>query len=56
VRAQLERYVAVAGGNYFAGTFAFGTLSGEQILRSLDLFAREVMPAFQHNRTAAPTD
>jgi alkanesulfonate monooxygenase SsuD/methylene tetrahydromethanopterin reductase-like flavin-dependent oxidoreductase (luciferase family) len=46
VRAQLTHAVAVAGGNYFAGTFAFGSLTGEQILRSLDLFAREVMPVF----------
>jgi alkanesulfonate monooxygenase SsuD/methylene tetrahydromethanopterin reductase-like flavin-dependent oxidoreductase (luciferase family) len=53
VRAQLERYVAAAGGNYFAGTFAFGSLSGDQILRSLDLFAREVMPAFRRPPAAA---
>ena len=46
VRAQLTHAVAAAGGNYFAGTFAFGSLSEQQILRSLDLFAREVMLAF----------
>ncbi len=55
VRGQLERCMAAAGGNYFAGTFAFGSLSGDQIMRSLDLFAREVMPAFpRFNATARP--
>jgi alkanesulfonate monooxygenase SsuD/methylene tetrahydromethanopterin reductase-like flavin-dependent oxidoreductase (luciferase family) len=58
VRAQLQRYVAAAGGNYFAGTFAFGSLTGDQILRSLDLFAREVMPAFRdpHPPRPIPSD
>jgi alkanesulfonate monooxygenase SsuD/methylene tetrahydromethanopterin reductase-like flavin-dependent oxidoreductase (luciferase family) len=56
VRAQLTHAVAAAGGNYFAGTFAFGSLSGAQILRSLDLFAREVMPAFHHGQAPAAAD
>jgi hypothetical protein len=53
VRTQLARYLAAAGSNYFAGTFAFGSLTGEQILRSLDLFAREVMPTFRRPPAAA---
>jgi len=46
VRGQLARLLAYTGGNYFAGAFAFGSLSGEQIMRSLHLFADEIMPAF----------
>jgi hypothetical protein len=51
-----SRPVAVAGGDYFAGTFACGGLSGEQMLWSPDRFAREVMPAFSHWRAAAVTE
>jgi alkanesulfonate monooxygenase SsuD/methylene tetrahydromethanopterin reductase-like flavin-dependent oxidoreductase (luciferase family) len=44
VREQLDRELARLGGNYFVGAFAFGSLSAQNSLRSLDLFAREVMP------------
>lgn len=47
VRARIEEQVQVTGCNYFLGAFAFGTLSTEQILNSLRLFAEEVMPAFR---------
>lgn len=47
VRGQLARLLAFTGGNYFAGAFAFGSLSGEQVLGSLNLFANDVLPAFQ---------
>jgi alkanesulfonate monooxygenase SsuD/methylene tetrahydromethanopterin reductase-like flavin-dependent oxidoreductase (luciferase family) len=43
VRDQVARALERLGGNYFVGVFAFGNL-GEHALRSLDLFAREVMP------------
>ena len=46
VRAQLQHAMDVTGSNYFAGAFAFGTLTPEQSLRSLSLFVDEVMPAF----------
>jgi alkanesulfonate monooxygenase SsuD/methylene tetrahydromethanopterin reductase-like flavin-dependent oxidoreductase (luciferase family) len=46
VRARLRELVEAIGGNYFLGTFAFGSLSTEQVLRSLSLFAEQVMPAF----------
>jgi hypothetical protein len=36
----------ITGSNYFVGSFFFGTLSREQTLHSLRLFAQEVMPAF----------
>ena len=45
VRAQVQRFLDESGANYFVGTFAFGNLTTEQVLRSLRLFADEVMPA-----------
>jgi alkanesulfonate monooxygenase SsuD/methylene tetrahydromethanopterin reductase-like flavin-dependent oxidoreductase (luciferase family) len=45
VRTKVQEFVDGTGINYFVGTFAFGSLSTEQVLRSLGLFAREVMPA-----------
>lgn len=46
VRKALERMIPAAGVNHFIGAFTFGSLTPEQTGRSLDLFAREVMPAF----------
>ena len=46
VREQLKAHVEATGCNYFAGSFFFGTLSFEQTMNSLQLFAREVIPAF----------
>ena len=46
VREQLARYVEQSGANYVIGCFAFGSLPLEQVLESVDLFAREVIPAF----------
>lgn len=45
VREQLRQELPKLGGNYFVATFAFGTLAEERSLRSMDLFARAVMPA-----------
>jgi alkanesulfonate monooxygenase SsuD/methylene tetrahydromethanopterin reductase-like flavin-dependent oxidoreductase (luciferase family) len=45
VRAQLADYLERSGANYVAGCFSFGSLTLEQTLGSVDLFAREVMPA-----------
>jgi len=47
VRAEVERHLAATGCSYFIGRFMYGTLSHEEAMRSLDLFAREVMPHFQ---------
>ena len=44
VARQLSGYVEKTQANYLQGAFAFGSFSREQILRSIDLFAREVMP------------
>ncbi|MDE3074019.1 MAG: LLM class flavin-dependent oxidoreductase [Chloroflexota bacterium] len=46
VRRQLSEWFDRAPANYFVGCFSFGSLTGDQILSSIDLFAREVMPAF----------
>ena len=46
VREQLARLLEVSGCNYVIGAFAWGSLSHAQTLRSLRLFAEEVMPAF----------
>jgi alkanesulfonate monooxygenase SsuD/methylene tetrahydromethanopterin reductase-like flavin-dependent oxidoreductase (luciferase family) len=47
VRAEVERHQAESGCNYLVGRFIFGDLPYERARRSLDLFAREVMPHFQ---------
>jgi len=46
VRAEVERHLAATACTYFVGRFMYGTLGYEQAARSLDLFAREVMPHF----------
>jgi len=47
VRAQVARLIETTGVNYVICSFAWGDLSLAQSLRSLRLFAGEVMPAFQ---------
>jgi alkanesulfonate monooxygenase SsuD/methylene tetrahydromethanopterin reductase-like flavin-dependent oxidoreductase (luciferase family) len=46
VREKVSRALEELGGNYFVGVFAFGDLPPEAAQRSLDLFGREVVPAF----------
>lgn len=46
VRARLQEYADTIDGNYFAATFAFGSLTTDQVLRSIQLFTEQVMPAF----------
>ena len=41
----LSRQIAESSTNYLVGQFAFGDLSLEEMLRSVKLFAAEVMPA-----------
>jgi alkanesulfonate monooxygenase SsuD/methylene tetrahydromethanopterin reductase-like flavin-dependent oxidoreductase (luciferase family) len=48
VKKQVQEHLRLTGANYFVGSFFFGTLTTEQTLRSLRLFAEEVMPAFRH--------
>jgi alkanesulfonate monooxygenase SsuD/methylene tetrahydromethanopterin reductase-like flavin-dependent oxidoreductase (luciferase family) len=49
MREQMARLVEQSGCNYVICSFAWGTLPHEQTLRSLRLFAEEVMPAFSGN-------
>ena len=44
VRAEVERHLAATGCNYFVGRFMYGNLDVDVAARSMDLFAREVMP------------
>jgi alkanesulfonate monooxygenase SsuD/methylene tetrahydromethanopterin reductase-like flavin-dependent oxidoreductase (luciferase family) len=50
-------YVAVEGRetgiNYLCSWFAFGDMTLEESMKSVDLFSREVMPAFGQTRAAA---
>lgn len=46
VRAMLKDQVAEAGVNYVLLDIAWGDLTEYEVLRSVDLFARHVMPAF----------
>ena len=43
-----------AGANYFVGQFAFGDLALEETLRSVGLFAAEVMPMLKRAARLAP--
>jgi alkanesulfonate monooxygenase SsuD/methylene tetrahydromethanopterin reductase-like flavin-dependent oxidoreductase (luciferase family) len=47
VRDALQDMLARSGANYVVGCFSFGSLTLEQTLNSVELFAREVMPALQ---------
>jgi alkanesulfonate monooxygenase SsuD/methylene tetrahydromethanopterin reductase-like flavin-dependent oxidoreductase (luciferase family) len=47
VRALVQECVDATGVNYFVPSFTWGNLTTAQVLRSLDLFAREVMPAIR---------
>ena len=53
VREQLASYIERSGANYVIGCFAFGSLPAEQVLESVDLFARHVIPAFVASPEAA---
>ena len=45
VREYMEEYVA-SGANYFVCSFQWGDLTHEHAMRSIELFASEVMPAY----------
>ena len=47
VRAFLARQIADSKVNYVVGQFCFGDLTLEEMLRSVELFAGDVMPALQ---------
>jgi alkanesulfonate monooxygenase SsuD/methylene tetrahydromethanopterin reductase-like flavin-dependent oxidoreductase (luciferase family) len=47
VREKIARQIEESGANYFVARFAYGNLTHEESVRSLELFASEVMPHFQ---------
>jgi alkanesulfonate monooxygenase SsuD/methylene tetrahydromethanopterin reductase-like flavin-dependent oxidoreductase (luciferase family) len=47
VREQVQRTVEESGVNYFCSIFAWGDISHTNTMRSMDYFAREVIPAFR---------
>jgi alkanesulfonate monooxygenase SsuD/methylene tetrahydromethanopterin reductase-like flavin-dependent oxidoreductase (luciferase family) len=53
VRAQLGDYLERSGANYVAGCFSFGSLSLDQTLKSVDLFATQVMPALSEPKAVS---
>jgi alkanesulfonate monooxygenase SsuD/methylene tetrahydromethanopterin reductase-like flavin-dependent oxidoreductase (luciferase family) len=44
VAARLRKQIEVTGSNYLVGQFVFGDLSLAEAMRSIELFARSVMP------------
>ena len=46
VRDFIAAEIEATGSNYFVSWLAFGDMTLQESLRSLELFAREVMPAF----------
>jgi alkanesulfonate monooxygenase SsuD/methylene tetrahydromethanopterin reductase-like flavin-dependent oxidoreductase (luciferase family) len=53
VTAFLREHLAGTGATYFVGQFAFGELTEQETLHSIDLFSREVMPALRQEFAAA---
>jgi alkanesulfonate monooxygenase SsuD/methylene tetrahydromethanopterin reductase-like flavin-dependent oxidoreductase (luciferase family) len=53
VTAFLREHLGAIGATYLVGQFAFGELTLEETLRSIELFAREVMPALRQEFAAA---
>ena len=47
VRARIEQEIKETGANYYVPRFAFGNLTHEESVRSLELFTSEVAPHFQ---------
>jgi alkanesulfonate monooxygenase SsuD/methylene tetrahydromethanopterin reductase-like flavin-dependent oxidoreductase (luciferase family) len=54
VREYMDEYVAT-GANYFVCSFQWGDLDHGQAMRSLELFAAEVMPGYASAAAPTPT-
>ena len=50
VTRTLKEHLAITGSNYFVGSFFFGTLTTDQTMKSLKLFAEQVMPHFSGSK------
>ena len=55
VREHLHDYLERSGANYIAGCFSFGGMPIEQILTSVDLFSKEVMPSLRRAESRLAT-
>jgi alkanesulfonate monooxygenase SsuD/methylene tetrahydromethanopterin reductase-like flavin-dependent oxidoreductase (luciferase family) len=44
VRGKVQQFIDETGADYLCGTFAFGSLTTDQVLSSMRLFSSEVMP------------
>ncbi|MBV9579489.1 MAG: LLM class flavin-dependent oxidoreductase [Chloroflexi bacterium] len=53
IRAYVQRYAEESGANYFMAAFQWGSLTHEQALHSLELFATEVMPGLETTSSGA---
>ena len=53
VSEQLDRLVSTSGCNYVICAFAWGNMPHQQSLRSLQLFAHEVMPGYLRGDASA---
>ncbi len=53
VREFLLRNNTESGINYFVGQYAFGDMTHDETVNSIDLFTREVMPALKDQRAEA---
>jgi alkanesulfonate monooxygenase SsuD/methylene tetrahydromethanopterin reductase-like flavin-dependent oxidoreductase (luciferase family) len=47
ILALARKQIAETGANYFVGQFAFGDMTTDETLRSIELFTREVMPGLR---------
>ncbi len=45
IREQVRNMASEAGASYFIAQFSFGDLSHQEVVHSVDIFAREVLPA-----------
>ena len=45
-RAYVAEQVETSGANYFIGDIAFGDITPDEAMRSVELLGREVMPHF----------
>jgi alkanesulfonate monooxygenase SsuD/methylene tetrahydromethanopterin reductase-like flavin-dependent oxidoreductase (luciferase family) len=44
VRSKLQEYLDVTGANYVGSVFTFGSLTHEEVMRSMHLYREQVMP------------
>ena len=55
-RAYIEQQTEASGTNYFVCDIAFGDLTRAEAMRTTELLAREVIPAFPEKAAAAVPD